>query len=457
MLFMSLNSERPSEEQQPQDQGRRDLLVDAADLGTKVIAADIAFEILSKTQPLRTTSELMNLRERGKRLDAITPKSVDTSPLTNNPQEETLSETDTQFTNTPDLKQNEDISAQDILKWIKDHLPIIGPAIGAIGAGATTIGVVLNHRGRERDAQRQQERNEDLRFQDILSGLGSDEIIAKTTATTRLLTFLHEPGLERFHQQILDLTVTYLRTRDVDENKPQPNLFYQEIIKVFMESIPLVREKLSLDSLPESKRNETRQRFLNATGVHLDGADLSQAQFQDMVMKDATFVQATLYRANLHRAFLSHADFYQAGLFHADLTDAFLGGAILTSGLIEADLTNAFLGGADLSNANFSKANLTNAFLGFGNYFYDDLPTLNLDESSASINTNLTNANLSNAILARANLYSANLTGANPEKADSLTGANMYDVKGYDDPIKRQMCKDKGASFDPPETQNTES
>jgi uncharacterized protein YjbI with pentapeptide repeats len=99
-------------------------------------------------------------------------------------------------------------------------------------------------------------------------------------------------------------------------------------------------------------------------GVHLDGVDLSGADFSDVNLGGAH-----LNGANLRGAFLSNANLGGAFLSDTDLS----GARLIRSNLGGAFLNDADLRGADLDHANLSEAHLSNADLRGANLYFADL------------------------------------------------------------------------------------
>jgi hypothetical protein len=95
--------------------------------------------------------------------------------------------------------------------------------------------------------------------------------------------------------------------------------------------------------------------------IDLSGADLSDANLEDVRLIDADLRGANLSRANLHGAILHLAALRNANLNDADLTGADPEGAILRGiNLGDADW-DSNLEGANLSNADLTDADLSNA------------------------------------------------------------------------------------------------
>jgi Pentapeptide repeats (8 copies) len=358
--MMRGSPEKQTVNPQEVDKGRRRLLAGAATLaGTGAVIAALS-PIEKAYAAIEATA---SFPDRSKRTSLTHSAPNDTSVTLDISQGEPVT---VQGTPTPDLQatktaleiQSDQLTIQKqqtdnrFAFWTDVGTPVSVLITGVLG----TTGYLYNRNKDRKDRFTQEEnrrierekRDED-RFQEAVLALGKDE--TKLGAATTLRTFLGEKNKEsykRFNQQIFDLSVGFLRLRKVDQNNPEPDPFYREIIRLFCESTPRIREMLNLQTLSQSnvlKFYNKQRKFFNASHIHLENADLIETD-------------------------LSLAD-----LSLADLTGA---------GLIETDLTEA------------------------------------------------------------------NLTGANPEDASTLQSTNMWNVKNYDDPEKRQKCKDKGATFDPP-------
>ncbi|MCX5247824.1 pentapeptide repeat-containing protein [Streptomyces sp. NBC_00201] len=129
-------------------------------------------------------------------------------------------------------------------------------------------------------------------------------------------------------------------------------------------------------------------------------------------------------RLDLHGLHLAGAQ-----LTDADLTKADLHGATLTGAhLGRATLTKANLGGATLTKANLGRATLTKANLYQATLTETDLHEAALREASLSEAT-LTKAHLSRATLMKANLSGADLTKANLSGADLSSARSLTPVQ----------------------------
>lgn len=164
------------------------------------------------------------------------------------------------------------------------------------------------------------------RFREAVLDLGKDE--TKLGGATTLRTFLQKEegrGYERFYQQIFDLSVEFLRLRKVDQNNPEPDPFYKEIIRVFCESAPLVREMRHLQTLSQldvPNFENYQRKFFNASHIHLENADLVLVDLRLADLISANFSGANLISANFSGADLSRADLSEADLTRANPEEA---------------------------------------------------------------------------------------------------------------------------------------
>jgi hypothetical protein len=118
-------------------------------------------------------------------------------------------------------------------------------------------------------------------FKKTVEGLGSGNEGVKVGAAILLRTFL-QPGYEQFYRQAFDLAVVHLRLREVDPSPPEPvNSLSQALITVLREAFPLARDGLGKQLFQSSPQT------LDATGVQLDYAYLSQADLRGIWMPGA--------------------------------------------------------------------------------------------------------------------------------------------------------------------------
>jgi len=207
-----------------------------------------------------------------------------------------------------------------------------------------------------KDQEAKREKRADERFQAAVEGLGSDNVEVKVGAAILLRTFL-QTGYEQFYRQAFDLAVVHLRLRKPDPCTPEPvDSLSQALITVLRESFPRARDGLGKQLFQSSPQT------LDATGVQLDHAYLSQADLRGIWMPGAHLQGAHLWKAdlrgavikyaNLGGAYLKEANLQQVHLWRTDLTKADIRGA----DLIQASLTEASLREADLTQVNIEDA-----------------------------------------------------------------------------------------------------
>lgn len=167
----------------------------------------------------------------------------------------------------------------------------------------------------------------------------------------------------------------------------------------------------------------------NFSGTNLSRSNLSQAKLNVARLNGANLSQsnllgASLNVANLIQAIALGANFRNASLVRAEMIRAELSGSLLqNSNLSEADLREVKLRRANLLNANLNKADLrgailTEAYLSQASFHSADLSRADLRGAD------LRDCELRHANLVKANLLGANLAGANLRWAD-LSGANL--------------------------------
>lgn len=157
----------------------------------------------------------------------------------------------------------------------------------------------------------------------------------------------------------------------------------------------------------------------------LAGANLGEANLNDVILSGAN-----LSGANLHGTGLSGADLVAANLSKADLGRADLSGADLT----KADLSGAKLGGANLTKADLIGANLVGAHLTGAHLVEANLVNANLAEAAMTWadlrDSDLTWADLRDADLGGANLERANVTGVRFNRWSTYRGIRVSSCYG---------------------------
>jgi uncharacterized protein YjbI with pentapeptide repeats len=152
--------------------------------------------------------------------------------------------------------------------------------------------------------------------------------------------------------------------------------------------------------------------------IHLENADLSEANFFRSKLPDSFLSNANLENANLEEANLSGSDLSGANLSEALLGDAHL----VKSVLIKANLSKSDSRRANISDADLRNSNITNTCLNYSNLSGSDFRGANLTKSFIQY------ANLSFAKFGKANLINTDLRNSKLIKAD-LVGANLSNAK----------------------------
>ncbi|QBD81890.1 pentapeptide repeat-containing protein [Ktedonosporobacter rubrisoli] len=323
-----------------------------------------------------------------------------------------------------------------------------------------------------KDRQEAREKMAEARFQAAVEGLGSEKEGARIGAATLLRTFLR-PGYEQFYVQTFDLAAAHLRlprSVQLPENTalPQPlTTLSQALIVVFKEAFPMTRQMLQ----------DENSQAIDATGVQLDMAYLSEADFKGIWMPQASLKGARLSEADLREARLFEADLYEADLREADLSEADLREAklfktdlrvanlsevdlrgadlrearLILADLRRADLREARLILADLRRADLREAKLFKADLREARLFGADLREANLSEvdlrEARLFRANLHGADLREANLGETDLGGADLSGTNIESARFLKNTNLQGAQGLTEE-QLAACKAKGALID---------
>lgn len=317
------------------------------------------------------------------------------------------------------------------------------------------------------DRHIEREKKSEQDFQAIIGDLSSEDMLKRTSAVILLRTFLR-PGHEQFCSQIFDLTIANLSFRNsLDSNGSDPKrLLKQGLVTLFQESFHRARDWL------EKQDGSFNSQMLDAAGIHLNGVNLSGADFRRVwmpgsyleaaLLKSADLSMANLSEATLTKADLSAATLREANLAKADLTGAILEGTELSKVVLDAasltktNLRNAHLKQAVLIRANLTRAilrgaDLTNAVLDDANLSHADLTGANLTNTSFTGSAKLRAAILARAVLIGADFTNADLTGAdlsntNPKAARSFAGAKMQGVIGLDQEMQ-DACVQQGATF----------
>lgn len=186
---------------------------------------------------------------------------------------------------------------------------------------------------------------------------------------------------------------------------------------------------------------------VHLNGADLRNADLSNANLTCAVLAEADLTRARLHGANLSETMLSGAVLHEADLRGANLTNAQLKRTYFSQRITQlqkADLSRTIIHNADLSEADLSGANLNgaslqgsdlhNACLGEASLCQADLGGANLYEVVFR-GADLSHANFEKtlpqgAVFCDANLRGANLKGATLTR--SLKSRRVVDFRGAD-------------------------
>jgi hypothetical protein len=237
---------------------------------------------------------------------------------------------------------------------------------------------------RAEDYQVEQAKLDEERFQAVVGGLGSERIEARIGAAIMLLTFLHE-GYEKFFKQTFLLTAAHLRLRrEVSDSSEPLDALSQALIIVFKEAFHKARDNMK-QFTPES---------LDASGVYLDKGYLSNTDLSGIRMRSASLQSTHFWNSQLQAANFKHSNMESVNLANTHLERADLG----YTNLKHANLREAYLQGAHLTGANLESADFSNA----------------------------------------------DLTDTHPEKANSLQGTILREVKGLTE-AQLDECISKGA------------
>ncbi|MET9231394.1 pentapeptide repeat-containing protein [Lentzea sp. NPDC003310] len=264
------------------------------------------------------------------------------------------------------------------------------------------------------------------RFTKALERLGSDELYVRIGGVHALEHVMRDSPEHR--GDVVKVLVAFIRdrlprrgTEAANETPWMHPPSGSDEPELPAEPAPDVQAALTaLGSRPEqTKHNRASLNFrqLHVQGVQLSGAQFRKADLRGADLRNADLFEADLQNAdlsgaNLQNAYLSEANLQNTNLSEANLQNANLSGANLqNANLHGADLQNTHLFGADLQNARLSGADLQNA----------DLREANLQKAR------LRGADLQKADLRKANLQSTHLRGANLQKAD-LHGANLQNA-----------------------------
>jgi hypothetical protein len=245
------------------------------------------------------------------------------------------------------------------------------------------------------------------------------EIAAQKEVTERELAIdnMEENSLQMYLDRITEL----IRNEDLKEwqdgeysKKDDPKI----IKRIFIGLLARARTMTILPRLNSNRKGSLVQ-FLHelhlilktGTVIHLQGADLSKANFQSLDLHDVYFYGTSLELANFNQAYLYGAHLSSAKLSRANFKNSNLELINFHNSDLEgADLEGAVIRGAICIGTKFKNANLKNVDFSIGEFREGNNVT---KKTTALDGADFTGADLSGANLTGACLKDANLTGAN--------------------------------------------
>jgi hypothetical protein len=342
--------EAPREDQpEAVDEDRRRLL----GAGLKLAGAAGAVVALDAMAPVVGMARAAaNFRDRGN-VNAANPGAPGTQPLVANALEtptpvsvSTPNATATVAELQKNLLQEQVEKARHENEWYWP--PNLAAPIGIVGAFGTFVGLLFANRqaskNRRQQLESERDKRDEERFRKAVEGLDSHQEDTRVVAASMLCSLIKEEGHDQIYNPVaFNLAIKYLRERGI---MAPLRSFDSALIRAFYYSYPLERKQLAVEYEKNEQRTtaDSQLRYfheaLDASGVHLDYANLESADFRCGGMPNAFFT----------KAILSRADFRSANLRGAHFTDARLDGARFNGAdLRDADLTRAVLGRADLS------------------------------------------------------------------------------------------------------------
>jgi len=233
---------------------------------------------------------------------------------------------------------------------------------------------------------------------------------------------LNSINLKGVDLQVANLQGAYLKEANLDE----ANLLGANLQKTNLQGASLKKADLRWVDL---KRAILQGACLN--GADLQGAILREANFDGTDLTDAILNKADLQGAKINVTTLLAANLYGAILQGMDFRGTNFNGAVLTG----TDLR-----GADLREAKFQGAKFEGADLS-----WTDLQGADLREAGFQ------GAKFEGTEINHANLQGADLSGAKNLTIDMLLEAgSLYQVKGLDPKMKKELRKKKPGLFEKP-------
>jgi uncharacterized protein YjbI with pentapeptide repeats len=254
-------------------------------------------------------------------------------------------------------------------------------------------------------------------------------------------------NLNRVNLKGIDLQVANLQGANLREaNLDEANLLGANLQRTNLQGTSFKKADLSWVDLKRAILQGARLNGADLQGAilreaNLDGTDLKRAILNGADLQGAKLNVIHLLEANLQGAILQGLDFRGTDFNGAVLTGTDLQGADLRGAKFQgakfegADLSWADLQGADLREAKFQGAKFEGA----------DLNGANLQKA------NLLGANFQGANINNANLQGADLSIALNISIEMLLDVqSLYQVKGLDPEIEKELRKKKSGLFEKP-------
>ena len=357
-------------------------------------------------------------------------------------------------------------------------------AIGMGGVVAAILAALVNRRAiaQEHNNELLRKENDDVRFQDIIKGLGHNKAAVRITAFYRFFYLAEkeqstDEKTEKFRGDVFEILCGCLRGisggifntgRDEHEYQIERQALFDVLFKKFRGNMKDGQNFMPLESFVDLHKVHLAE--LNLSGVdlsgvnfsganlsntNLSGANLSGANLSNAILPGANLSGANLSRTNLSNAVLSGADFSGAKFSKTVLSGAVLSGAILSgmnlsaTVLSDMDLSDADLSGTDLSRTDLLRTDLSGAVLSGAVLSMANLSDANLSNTNLSntifLGADLSRADMTDANLEQANLMKTQLKGINFEDVSSIEHTKFYEAKTGERLISLDdLPKDKG-------------
>ena len=160
-------------------------------------------------------------------------------------------------------------------------------AFGIGGLLAVMGAIALNRR-----ATAQEKNNDDIRFQDIMIGLGDEKPAVRVATFYRFYYLAYkEVQTDDFRNDVFEMLCSYLRTisSEIPNTHKEKHEYYAESQTLFdilfkgKFKSNEKREGLISDDIPANLRK------INLTGIDVSGANLSNTDFREAQLKDVKF------------------------------------------------------------------------------------------------------------------------------------------------------------------------